>query len=127
MSQDEICPCESGRPYARCCGPLHQGEPAQDAEALMRSRYCAYVRKLPEYLLATWHPLSRPETLDLETESPTWLGLRVVRHEQVDEQRATVEFVARYRVGGGRAVRHHELSRFVNIGGRWLYLEGKEF
>ena len=36
-----------------------------DAEALMRSRYTAYVLKLEDYLLATWHPSTRPQQLDL--------------------------------------------------------------
>ena len=49
-------PCPCGRPlaYAACCGRYHAGAPAPDAEALMRSRYSAYVKQLPDYLLASW-------------------------------------------------------------------------
>ena len=36
-----------------------------------------------------------------------------------------VEFVARYRQGGGRAGRLHESSRFVREAGRWYYLDGQ--
>jgi SEC-C motif domain protein len=50
------CPCGSGKGYAACCGLLHAGAPAADAEALMRSRYSAYVLGLADYLRATWHP-----------------------------------------------------------------------
>jgi SEC-C motif-containing protein len=35
-----------------------------------------------------------------------------------------VEFVARFRVGGGSAQRMRELSRFLRVDGRWFYLDG---
>ena len=35
----------------------------------------------------------------------------------------TVEFVARYKVAG-RGFRLHENSRFEQVDGRWLYLDG---
>lgn len=89
----------------------------------MRSRYSAYVLRLEDYLLATWHASTRPAALDLGAEAPAkWLGLEVRAHsESVDA--ATVEFVARCRVGG-RAQRLHELSRFVREDGRWFYVDG---
>ncbi|MEW6591822.1 MAG: SEC-C metal-binding domain-containing protein, partial [Pseudomonadota bacterium] len=37
------CPCGSGRLLEQCCARYHAGEAAPDAEALMRSRYSAYV------------------------------------------------------------------------------------
>ena len=54
------CPCGGGRTYASCCGAWHAGTPAPSAEALMRSRYSAYVFGLEDYLLATWHRSTRP-------------------------------------------------------------------
>lgn len=117
------CPCGSSRPYPECCGLWHGGLPAPDAQALMRSRYAAYVQKLPDYLLATWAEETRPATLDLEAPPvPKWLGLQVLRHHQ-DGDRAQVEFVARYRILG-RGQRLHETSRFVRRDGRWFYLDG---
>jgi SEC-C motif-containing protein len=119
-----LCPCGSGKPYAACCGPLHAGTAAATAEALMRSRYGAYVLGLEEYLLATWHPQTRPAALGLGEEAPAkWLGLAVKRHE-AEGDAASVEFVARYKVGG-RAHRLHEVSRFRREGGRWYYLDGE--
>jgi SEC-C motif-containing protein len=120
------CPCGDGRGYARCCGPLHDGAVAPTAEALMRSRYSAYVLKREDYLLATWHPRTRPASLRLAAQrpAPTWLGLDVKRHDCGGEDRASVEYVARYRTGGGRAQRLHELSRFVREDGRWYYVDG---
>ncbi|MBP9654883.1 MAG: hypothetical protein KBE19_10895, partial [Rhodocyclaceae bacterium] len=41
-----------------------------------------------------------------------------------DDDRATVEFVARYRIAG-RGHRLHELSRFVREEGRWFYVDGE--
>lgn len=87
----------------------------------MRSRYTAYVRADVAYLLATWHPSTRPATLSIEP-GLRWLGLELRRH-QTDGDRATVEFVARSKLAG-RAMRLHETSRFVREGGRWYYVDG---
>lgn len=90
----------------------------------MRSRYVAFSRDDEAYLLATWHPDTRPTRLDLDaTPAPKWLGLDVRRHEQVDATHALVEFIARYRIQG-RAHRMREISRFVHVEGRWLYVDG---
>lgn len=122
----EACPCASGKPYAGCCGRLHAGaENAPTAEALMRSRYSAYVRGLEPYLLATWHDSTRPASLNLAEESGTkWLGLDIKRYQQRDETHAIVEFVARYRIAG-RGHRLHEISNFVREDGCWLYVDGE--
>mgnify|MGYP000031840972 FL=1 len=74
------------------------------------------------YLLATWHASRRPGSLDPD-EGAKWLGLEVRSHRATAEDRAEVEFVARWRVGG-RAVRLHERSRFVREQGRWYYVDG---
>ena len=124
----EPCPC--GRSDAKgralhitdCCAPLHQGQPAPDAERLMRSRYSAFVLGLSEYLLLTWHPSTRPESIELES-GAQWLGLEIKDHRPTGADSAEVSFVARFRLGG-RAVRQHENSRFVREGGRWLYVDG---
>ena len=120
MKADVPCPCGSAKTYGQCCGPCHQGRPAATAEALMRSRYCAYVLGLEAYLLETWHPSSRPERLDLtEPPLPQWIGLEIKRAGA-----SQVEFVARYKVNG-RAHKLHELSDFIAEGGRWYYLAGR--
>lgn len=88
----------------------------------MRSRYCAYVLKLEDYLLATWHPDTRPASIEFENEK--WLGLQVKKHVVESQSAATVEFVARFKING-RAHRLHEISRFVLEDGRWFYLDGE--
>ena len=120
------CPCGTGRDYAACCGRPHAGEPAPDAEALMRSRYSAYVLGDAAYLRASWHPDTRPEELGLDTPGSaktTWLGLAVKAHRVTGPDTAEVEFVARSRIHG-RGQRLHERSRFVRQGGQWLYVDG---
>jgi len=131
---EDVCPCGrcdgKGRPlaYSACCGRyLDGGLPAPDAEALMRSRFTAFVRERADYLLATWHPAHRPAALDFEP-GARWLGLQVRSHQVTGPDSAEVEFVARHRVAG-LGVRLHERSRFVRepVQGvaRWLYLDGE--
>jgi SEC-C motif-containing protein len=89
----------------------------------MRSRYSAFVRGDVAYLLSTWHPSTRPPSLNLQPQA-RWLGLEVRRFVEASQDRAEVEFVARYRVEG-RAVRQHERSEFLREDGRWFYLTGQ--
>jgi SEC-C motif-containing protein len=124
LAAHAACPCDSGHSYADCCGVWHaglaQGQFAPTPEALMRSRYSAYVLGLIDYLLATWHASTAPGELTL---SPVkWLGLEV-RHAQASGDAGVVEFVARWREDG-RGVRLHEISRFVREDGRWRYIDG---
>ena len=117
------CPCGSTRGYQLCCGPLHDGALAPDATVLMRSRYSAYVLGNECYLLATWHPSTRPTHLSFDPQQ-RWLGLTVMDAKSTGDSVAEVEFIARYRVGGATASRLHERSRFVRDAGRWLYVDG---
>ncbi|MBE2252775.1 MAG: hypothetical protein IAE78_24805, partial [Myxococcus sp.] len=73
---EQACPCGSGAPLSSCCGPRHEGlRPAETAEALMRSRYAAYVHDELDYLLATWHASTRPARLAPNEAGLRWLGL----------------------------------------------------
>ena len=119
------CPCDPGRPYADCCGRYHAGAAAPDAASLMRSRYSAYVLQRTDYLLASWHPETRPVELSLDDvpgQRTQWLGLTVHSHRE-EGDKADVRFTARYRIGGGSAVKMTEHSRFQRIGGQWFYLD----
>ncbi|MDT3669217.1 MAG: YchJ family metal-binding protein [Aromatoleum sp.] len=119
------CPCQSGKPFEDCCAPLISGELLPEtAEALMRSRYTAYTLRDEPYLLATWEPSRRPQSLDFTPEpAPKWIGLQIRQSVQTGVDTAIVEFVARYRIGG-RAHRLHETSRFKLTDGRWMYVDG---
>ena len=122
------CPCGTGLPLAECCGPLHDGTAAAGtAEQLMRSRYSAFVVGDAGYLLATWHPATRPAALDLDADV-RWTGLDVLTTTggSLLAAEGTVEFRASY-VRDGRAGAQHENSRFLREGGRWRYLDGVTF
>jgi SEC-C motif domain protein len=118
----EQCPCDTGMAYALCCGLYHAGEPAPTAQALMRSRYSAYVKALEPYILATWHASKRPRSIGGRFPGHQWIRL-TVKDAQQSGDTATVEFVAVSKMQG-RASRLHETSRFVREAGRWYYVDG---
>jgi SEC-C motif-containing protein len=88
----------------------------------MRSRYCAFVLEDRDYLLATWHPRTRRRSWRSNRHEVAGAG--GARPRLIDTDHAEVEFVARHRAAGGRAVRLHERSRFVREQGRWFYVDG---
>jgi len=90
----------------------------------MRSRYSAFAVGDAGYLLATWHPSTRPRSLDIDTDV-RWSGLDVLATTggALLDAEGTVEFCAHY-VHGGAAGSRHENSRFVRDRGQWRYLDG---
>ena len=119
------CPCLSGLVFGECCGPLLRGEAtAPTAERLMRSRFTAFVTGDEAYLLASWHPTTRPKALDLDP-GVRWFRLDVESTSEGGpfDVRGVVRFTAHYRDAGG-ADRQQETSRFVREAGRWLYVDG---
>jgi SEC-C motif-containing protein len=122
--EDVRCPCLSGETYGHCCGRFHSGAAeAPTAEALMRSRYSAFAVGDADYLLRTWHPSTRPKSLDLDPDQ-RWMRLDILSRSggSLLESAGTVEFVAHYRYGRDRDSLH-EHSRFVREHGRWLYVD----
>lgn len=119
------CPCGSGGTYGECCGPLHDGAAAPTAEALMRSRYCAFVTLDENHLVRTWHPGTRPDSLSLDPRH-TWTGLEILEVEGGGE--GDVDGVVIYRAGSRDAAGHAhvmtETSRFARRAGRWVYVDG---
>jgi SEC-C motif-containing protein len=137
-STPALCPCGGGQ-FASCCGPFIAGAAiAPTAEQLMRSRYSAYTLRDEAYLRATWHASTLPAGPIVDPdEKLQWLGLEVKSALRLRQRKAnlpekqdndTVEFVARFKVGG-RAHRLHEVSHFVRepdrLGEvRWFYVDG---
>jgi len=119
------CPCGSGTAYGACCAPLHDGQPAATAEALMRARYAAYATDRSDYLFRTWHPRTRPSDV-APTPGTAWLGLEIVHVAggTVADDSGTVEFRARFRGAQGEHVLH-ETSLFERRAGRWVYVDGE--
>lgn len=122
------CPCASGQAYERCCGRWHAGPEyllAPTPQALMRSRFSAFVLGLPDYLLQSWHASTRPAEPIVFDTGQHWLRLEVRHAPPAEGDHGEVEFVAISKVGG-RAHRLHERSRFVREAGRWFYVDGDE-
>ncbi|OII38147.1 zinc-binding protein [Curtobacterium sp. MMLR14_010] len=118
------CPCLSGNPYDECCGPLHAGAAAPTAERLMRSRFSAFALGLPGYLLETWHPSTRPPSLELDPEQRwTRLDILSTRDGGPFESRGQVAFRAWWRSDTDRGTLE-ETSDFVRERGRWSYVDG---
>ncbi|MEO3974639.1 YchJ family metal-binding protein [Streptomyces sp. CAU 1734] len=119
------CPCGLPAAFGACCGRFHTGEAAApSAELLMRSRYSAFVTHDTPYLLRTWHPSTRPPSLELDP-GLRWSGLEIV--DAVDgtafHTTGTVTFRARYRHHGNRG-ELYEHSRFARDAGAWVYVDG---
>lgn len=117
------CPCGTGQAFGECCGQFLAGRAtAPTAAQLMRSRYTAYVVGDAAYLLATWHPSTRPESLELDR-AIAWRSLEIVRTERGGplDREGIVEFIARYAVDGERGAQR-ETSRFVRDD-RWRYVD----
>jgi SEC-C motif-containing protein len=131
-TSEVTCVCGIGETTEAHCLPLIKGEKMPDtAEALMRSRYAAYVLGEIDYVLSTHTPDASKDVDRDSTEAwsknSQWLGLEVVSTDagSASDERGAVEFIARYKVKGLN-VQHHELAEFVKVDGRWLYKDGKE-
>ncbi|MDQ1030567.1 SEC-C motif-containing protein [Streptomyces umbrinus] len=115
------CPCGLAETYEKCCGRFHRGRAtAPTAEALMRSRYCAFVKRDEAYLLRTWHPRTRPTRVDFDP-GMRWTGLEILTTSEgtAFHTTGTVTFRASY-TGGSL----HERSRFERMDGSWVYVDG---
>ncbi len=120
------CPCGSNLPFETCCGPILGGAPASTAEALMRSRYTAYVRRDFAHLERS---LSAEERVGFSladarqwAETAEWLGL--VIHQTTEggpeDAEGRVAFTARFR-SDGEEREHFEIARFAREEENWVY------
>ena len=125
------CPCCSGKPYAECCAPYHQGTAhAPTAEALMRSRYSAFARSEIGYIVRTVHPSARHEVNEDDirnwSERSEWLNLHIASTEKggPDDTEGVVEFIAKYKDQGQLQV-YHEVGTFQKEDGLWYFVDGE--
>jgi SEC-C motif-containing protein len=132
---DAICPCRvkegASTPYATCCGLyIESGRLAPSPEALMRSRYTAYVLGKIDYLHDSLAPEAR---YDFDSKSVThwstqsqWLGLEILSTEEgaPGDERGFVEFAADFILDGNRTThRERSLFRFDHDVQRWYFVE----
>jgi SEC-C motif-containing protein len=125
-----MCFCGSERDFSQCCKPYLQGKAAPTAQALMRSRYTAYVKRDGAYLHRTWSVATRPSQSSLNQLPPTqWTGLTVIRTEAGDISDSTgiVEFIAHWQESDRTEHQLHEISQFAREKGRWVYVKACSF
>lgn len=124
-----ICPCQmqqaNGKAYRDCCQPLHDGQNAANPEALMRSRFSAFVLGLGEYLTHSWARETCPDDLDSSADA-SWLKLQIVAAKgQTVQFKAfftNVDFPQHPKIGVSVL---EECSQFIQQDGRWVYHSGE--
>jgi SEC-C motif-containing protein len=132
-----VCPCRSldtkKMNFTDCCEPfLLKTKKAPTAEALMRSRYAAYVVKDIDYIDETQIVLEN-EKFDKDearkwADSSEWMGLEIKKTQKGEEADTSgiVEFVAHYKdKNSGTELHHHETSLFQKQDGDWKFKEGQ--
>lgn len=132
-----LCPCRSMDQkklnYTECCEPFLTGvKKAPTAEALMRSRYAAYVVKNIDYIDETQIVLEN-EKFDKDearkwADSSEWMGLEIKKTQKGEsaDNTGVVEFVAHYKdKASGTELHHHETSLFQKQDGDWKFKEGQ--
>ena len=126
----ELCPCGSDKPYADCCEPVIRGtRNAETPEALMRSRYTAYVKKELDHLYNSLHPSERKDYKKEEganwAKNLDWQSLEILKTEDggPEDETGMVEFIARYRKKE-TPFNHHEIAEFVREDGQWYFKDG---
>ncbi len=131
MKNEENCPCNSGKTYGECCGPILEGKvKAETAEALMRARYCAYVTERIKFLKdsavqAVQDEFDEDVSLDW-SRAADWHGLEIIRTEQggANDTTGVVEFRALY-TANNEFCNHHEISTFVKEADGWKFADGE--
>lgn len=131
-TKENLCPCGSGKTYDQCCEPIIKGTAAAEtAEALMRSRYTAYVKHEIDYIAKSCVNNDEESQIDMEetrrwSEESEWLGLKIIRTEKgkASDTKGMVEFSATYERKGMKDV-HLEHANFIKKDGVWLYESGE--
>jgi SEC-C motif domain protein len=118
----KLCPCHSKKAYEACCKPYHDGTPAPNALALMRSRYSAYALGLADYIMRTESlgEISNERREEILSFSNSTRFKDLIIREFIERgQTATVTFTA---VLEGYS--YTEKSSFAKKNGLWLYTHG---
>lgn len=145
----ESCPCGAVGTYSSCCSKVHkdvQSFRKASAEQIVRARYSAYARKLPEFLMMSTHPSNVAFNPDLRA----WKeSIKVNMYDKFDlencviveekygepddedseseTETATVKFIAEMVLQEtGETTSFMETSKFEKAqnSGAWLYLSG---
>lgn len=127
---EKFCPCGNPLSYQDCCGKyIEKNELPPTPEALMRSRYTAYVLKNVKYIISTMRgkalkKFNKHSTQDW-SDDVKWEKLTVLSTEMKAPRLGIVTFEAHYNVKGVAGC-IYEKSEFQKIGPQWFYVNGKK-
>lgn len=131
MNIPEIpCYCCSNKNFETCCAPyLNKSVYPDTPEALMRSRYSAFVLKDITYIEETMRGKALQKA-DLEQtrlwlDCVDWKGLRVIESKKLGSDTGLVHFIAEYEQASILKMLE-EKSEFKRINQRWFYVKGKQ-
>ena len=131
MKNEDTCPCNSGKTFGECCGPIIAGTAKADtAEALMRARYSSYVTGDVDFLRTSATKAVQAEFDEQASRAwsaaARWHGLEIIKTERggAGDADGVVEFRALY-TANGEFCNHHEVSQFVREAGEWKFADGE--
>jgi len=131
MNTNTKCPCGTQKEYEQCCGLYISGqENAPTAEALMRSRYSAYVKQAFPYVYETYHSTTKQHftlaAIEAQSEQIQWLGLKIIETEAglENDEEGIVKFSASHRLNEKNHYLN-ERSFFSRENGLWRYVNGE--
>lgn len=128
----KLCPCQSNKRYLDCCGLyIEKKFRPPSPEALMRSRYTAFVEGKLNYIQKTMKP---PASLNFnkkqakKDKTTIWLGLNIIEasFDPNNSSIGFVEFKAKFRFNQTLSYLH-ERSEFHLIDNHWYYVDGQHF
>lgn len=123
----EACPCCSNINFNDCCAPILGGSPAPTPEALVRSRYTAFVKKKLDFVERTHAPEVRADFNMAEAarlaDEVEWDNLRI-HSSKIYGDLAEVEYVVSFRKEQ-KPIKGATASKFRKENGEWLYVSSK--
>jgi SEC-C motif-containing protein len=130
LTENQICPCGSGAPFADCCEQIIEGErESETAEELMRARYAAFATGAIEFIVASTHSRTRQEVnipdITEWSQKSIWHGLQIIDTKIATDNQAYVSFEAQF-TQSGKEQRHREKSLFERENGKWRFVTGEE-
>lgn len=131
MNTPNNCPCNSRLPYEICCGMYHNNPgTAPTAEALMRSRYCAFYTNNFDYINLTQKLKSSSgqntdQIADCNSQTQ-WIKLEILDTDKglEKDKEGMVSFRAHFK-DGKHIGKLSERSFFKRLKGEWFYISGE--
>jgi SEC-C motif-containing protein len=120
VSRNDACPCESGKKFKKCCGPVLSSG-AQNPEQLVRGRFTAIRTGEATFLSRSLHPDAKEPT-DEQAE----VELKALNIGKVAEKGEEASVSLSYeQVTDGKSEKISESQSLKKLGGKWLFVDSK--